>query len=69
MELTRLLADRTGFWRLSGILTILYKPLIYNWHFWAPAAPGALWAGLADLVGVAGWLPALAGLPWLGGAG
>ena len=58
---------------LSGTITIPYKFLIYTGHFWAPAAPGALWAALAGLAWVvlpgrlAGWSGWLIWLIWLAG--
>ena len=43
---------RTAFWRLSQTATIPYMLAIYTLHFWAPAAPGPLWATRLA------WLPA-----------
>ena len=72
-EATWLLAARAGIWSLSGTITIPYKLLIYTGQFWAPAAPGALWAAPAGLAWVvlpgcvAGWSGWLIRLIWLAG--
>ena len=72
-EATWLLAPRAGIGRLSGTITIPYKLLIYTGQFWAPAAPGALWAAPAGLAWVvlpgcvAGWSGGLIRLIWLAG--
>ena len=72
-EATWLLAPRAGIGRLSGSITIPYKLLIYTGQFWAPAAPGALWAAPAGLAWVvlpgclAGWSGWLIRLIWLAG--
>ena len=69
---------RTEFWRLSQTATIPYMLAIYTLHFWAPAAPGPLWATRlawlpAWLPGwpgcLAAWLARLPGWPWLFGCG
>ena len=66
-EATWLLAPRAGIGRLSGTITIPYKLLIYTGQFWAPAAPGALWAAPAGLARVVlpGWSGWLMWLIWL----
>ena len=63
--------SRTGFWGLSQTDTIPYMLPIYTLHFWAPAAPGPLWA--TWLAWLPAWLPGWPGWPGglagLGGPG
>ena len=72
-EATWLLAPRARIGRPPGTITIPYKLFIYTGQFWAPAAPGALWAAPAGLAWVvlpgclAGWSGWLIGLIWLAG--
>ena len=72
-EATWLLGPRAGIGRLSGTITIPCKLRIYTGQFWAPAAPGALWAAPAGLAWVvlpgclAGWSGWLIWLIWLAG--